>query len=490
MIRNFFKKTAKWVGITSTIFAFCAVNAQAATLIQWNIPSLAAGDDATLTINTTVDPGTAIEYPVDHEVSNTATIESVDQTDSNNANDSSTQDVTIIDDIDFELSKTAAGLIAGDEVAVGQTINYTITLDRAPDGVIVVDSFVLTDIIPGELENITAPVVSPTSLNPGLSLTGNNLELTFEDLANGYNFDTEGTISITFSADVKADAACMPINNTASVVLGTNSSLETVDLNTNGDNDQGVFNLMASCDADLSIIKSTNAVDFDTDTIPDTTEGSTVQYTLTIENEGGALVTDINGILDTFNATYMDYVVGSAVLTSSVGGALTQPTVNASPLSFDVNGLTMNNGDIITITYDMTVKTGSAGNIALNTGSVDAATIMNGSTTLDDPTSTGNNTSDVSVDIKDIDLDITKQLPTGAPSEYDEGDTVTYEIIVDNTSAVGSATNLVVEDTLPDGLEVPTCAALTAGLAGAPVGTTVAIDTSGDGVIQPGEICP
>ena len=278
-------------------------------------------------------------------------------------------------------------------VAPGATVTYTITVTdtgQTPySGATVTDD--LTDVLdegPYGGGSATAGAVSYTA--PVLTWTGN--------LAAG----ASATITYTVAVNNPATGGKLLVNSAVSADPG--STCPAGSTNT-------------SCTADVTVLTAALSIIKTADTST-ATPGSAVHYTITVTDTGqtpytGATVTDpLTGVLD--DATYSGGA--TAASTGASAGTITYP---AQVLTWTGN---LAAGDVVTITYAVTVNNPDTGNgILTNTVTSPAA----GSTC---PTGTTRASCTVTVDVTALTITNTANVATATP-----GSVVGYTVTVTNS---------------------------------------------------------
>ena len=352
----------------------------------WTIGTLNNGATATLNITATVDVGTS-----GTTITNTITVVSADQTDSNTTADDPSEDIVVGNDADLVTGKTVNNGTPNE----GDTIIYTLTLTN--NGPAQATNLSITDLLP-------AGVTYVSDDGAGAYVSGTGL-WTIGTLNNG----ATATLNITATVDVGTSGTT--ITNTITVV-----SADQTDSNTTADDPSE--DIVVGNDADLVTGKTVN------NGTPN--EGDTIIYTLTLTNNGPAQATNLS-ITDLLPAgvTYVSddgagaYVSGTGLWT--IG--------------------TLNNGATATLNITATVDVGTSGTTITNTITVVSADQTDSNTTADDPSE------DIVVG-NDADLVTGKTVNNGTPNE---GDTIIYTLTLTNNGPA-QATNLSITDQLPAGV--------------------------------------
>ena len=160
-------------------------------------------------------------------------------------------------------------------------------------------------------------------------------------------------------------------------------------------------------------------------------EGDTVTFQIVVTNNGAAQATGVS----------LSDLLPNGLTATGVNGTVTQGEYDAVSGLFDIG--TLNQGASATLTLEGTVDVGEGGNTITNTTSAAAGDQTDPSIVGDDLEAevTVNNVADL----------VTVKTLTSGDSTPDEGDIVTFEIVVTN-NGVAQATGVSLNDLLPDGL--------------------------------------
>ena len=364
----------------------------------WTIGTIANGDSATLTLEGTVDVGEG-----GNTISNITTAASGDQLDPNTIGDDLNESVAVDDNANLVTVKTLAS--GNSTPAEGDTVTFQIVVDNS--GAAQATNVSLTDLLPA-----------------GLTATANN------GVASQGSYDAVTGVW-TIGTLANGDSAMLTLEGTLDAGQGGNTILNVTTAASGDQPDPNTFgdDLTEAVGAnDLA-----NLVTVKTLASGDSTplEGDTVTFQIVVDNNGAALATNVS-------------------LTDLLPAGLTATANNgvASQGSYDpVTGIwtigTIANGTIATLTLEGTVDVGEGGNTIVNT-----TTAASGD--QPDPTTFGDDLNEsVAVD-DDANLVTVKTLASGDSTPL-EGDTVTFQIVVDNNGAA-QATNVSLTDLLPAGL--------------------------------------
>jgi len=372
--------------------------------LEWTINNLPASSSVTLTFDATVDAGAQASLGT---VTNTASLDRIDQTEDNVTNNTDDQIITI-QPFDVGVNKT----VSVTEPTEGQTITYTIEVENFSS--VAATNVTVSDIIPPGLTYVPASIAGGNSQDDSTPSASPGLQWTINSIPAG------SSVNVTFDATVDAGAQATygTITNTGTLV-----SLDQVDGNPSNDNNDVTITVRG---IDISINKTVNQVS--------PSEGETITYTLTVTNLS---------TLDATNVTVNDLVpsaltyVGGTILG---GDTQDEATPNSgSGLEWIIN--TLPGSASVALTFDATVNAGAAAfNPITNTGNI---------TSLDQTDeNSANDTSSIDINAVGLDLQVVKNVDNSTPVE---GETVTYTLAVTNLS-VQDATTVVLRDILPPGI--------------------------------------
>ncbi len=220
----------------------------------WTIGTLNNGATATLNITATVDVGTS-----GSTITNTITVVSADQTDSNTTADDPSEDIVVGNDADLVTGKTVDNSTPNE----GDTIIYTLTFTN--NGPAQATNLSITDLLPAGVTYVSDDGGAAYDSGTGLWTIGT--------LNNG----ATATLNITATVDVGTSGNT--ITNTITVV-----SADQSDSNTTADDPSE--DIVVGNDADLVTGKTVN------NGTPN--EGDTIIYTLTLTNNGPAQATNLS----------------------------------------------------------------------------------------------------------------------------------------------------------------------------------------------------
>ena len=318
----------------------------------WEIDTLAAGLSATLTLSTSVTPGTAGQT-----ITNTAVISAAQPGDSVEDNNSASVAV-VVAAADLAVSKTAAPARPDENSLLVYTVTVTNTGPHDASGV------VISDTLPLSVTLITSSTTQGSyDSSAGLWTAG--------ELAQ----DAAATLLLTTT--VAAGTAGQALINTAET-----SALDQTDL-------------ISANNTTTSVIIVTNANLSVTKTVDDPTpnENQLIHYTITIINEGPD---------DTGGVVISDTLPLSVTLVTS---STTQGSYDDSTGLWTVGDLPNTAGATLTLTT--TVAAGAAGQTITNTAGVVASDQSDAET--------ANNASEAVFTVEDADLAVSKTADTDLP---------------------------------------------------------------------------
>jgi len=386
----------------------------AGTGIVWTVPGdITNGTPVVLTFDATVDAGTA---PGATTIDNTAFESAMNQTDSNNANNTSTVSIDPIG-LDIEVLKAVSEATPTE----GDTVTYTITVNNLSSQT--ASDINIGDVVPSGVTYVTGSISGGNSNSEATPITGDGLTWVIDSLAG------LGSATLTFDASVNAATAATTITNNALLL----SLTETED---NASNNTGSAVITPRA-FDIAILKS---VDDDT-----AEEGQEITFTVNVEN---------TSTTDGTNIVVQDVLPSGLTF---VAGSQTGPgaTYDAGTRTFTWTIPTLLASNNLNLTYRTTVDAGATTTYvtAVNTASYVSSDQIDSATT--------NNTSSVTVTFVGIDIEVQKSVSVTNP---EEGDTVTYTVNVNNTSTQ-AATNIEITDVLPVGVTYVTASATGPGAA-------------------------
>ena len=349
----------------------------------WTIGDLATNTSKTLIIEGQVNIGTG-----GTSITSSTTAAIGDQTDPNAVPDILSVTVTVENSSDIEITKT----VDNNNPNEGDTVTYTITATNKSGAE--VTNFVLNDALPNGLTfgNVTASSGVWSAPNWRLSkLSVNDPQtLIVEAIVN----TGTGGLSLT--------------NNITHTQDQTDTNVSTDDLS----------ETIVVTSSDLVTVKSVD------NATPN--EGDTINYTITVTNNGGSDATNVN-------------------LTDNLPAGVTYVSHSTSAGSYNTGsglwyGFNLTNGSSETLTITATVNSGTGNSTITNT-------VIRAQSDQSDPTLNGDVVS-ASVTVTSANLVTVKTVSDNQPNE---GDVIVYTIEVSNDGP-SDATNVSLTDILPNGV--------------------------------------
>jgi uncharacterized repeat protein (TIGR01451 family) len=354
----------------------------------WDVGTLNDGDTATLTIQVTIDNGTAGQTLL-----NEAEITAVDQPDSNPGNELDTATVTV-DGTDLQVVKS----VNNGTPNPADTIVWTIVITN--NGPNQATSVEITDILPAGIT-----YVSDTTSQGSYDAGKQNSSWVWT----AGPLDVAASATMTITTTVDAGTTGQTIVNTAMI---TNADQTDPDNSNNVNSDY-----IAVSGTDLAITKTVD------DNTPDL--GQNITYTLTATNNGPSNATTV--IVNDLLPPEVSYQSDTA----------SQGTYDNLTGIWDIGNLA--NGASITLDIIVQVLNDDGNLVITNTAIISA--------TEADP-DPSNNTATTDINVSATDLAVTKAVNNPTPGV---GDTIIYTITLTNGGS-NQATNVELEDILPAGV--------------------------------------
>lgn len=374
---------------------------EAAGVVTANIPSLAVGASATVTIVSTIQStfsGTT--------VANSATAVS-DEAPLVTA----TSDTTVNPQVDLAITKVDDV----DPVNRGGQITYTLAVTN--NGPSTATNVQVIDTLPADVTFVSATGGTVT----GPVAPSTDVTIDVGTLASG------ASTNVTITVDV-LQAAGATITNTAIV----QSDESTAGFDTDTTNNSATETTATQGTIDLAITKA--------DSVDPAIPGQPLTYTLVVTNNGpsdatGVTVTD--NLPDGIQVTSATSTVGTVSVPAS---AQDTTPANADDLTVAVGNLA--SGASATVTVIANVLSSATGTLT------NVATVATTTTTLIESDSTNNSATETTTLTPSIDLAVTKVDST---DPLIAGNSLTYTITVTNNGP-SNATNVNITDTLPAGV--------------------------------------
>lgn len=409
---------AGFVSVSSTGPTVCTTSSGGATTRNLSCPiaSLASGASETFTVQ--VRPGGN-----GGNRSNTAQAISSDTADPNLANNSATVTSTVDSRADVTVTKTAT-LAA---VAAGQDLTYVVTATNLANGLSQAQNVSITDTLPNSLTFVSAsPSSGFCSTTPTANSTtgpGNNqVSCNLGTLNNG----AQQTVTIVVR----------PNNATrgSSITNGVSVATTTTEIDTTN-NSASVVTSVQNPALDLSINK--------TESVDPLAVGDNTVYTVTVTNQGPSAAENVV-ITDTLPPTRLSY---QSHTPPAGGSCSTVPAVNSTggTLVCQVPYLPAGQSRSLTVTMQ-----GIAKGVATNTASVSSDESLLGF----DTNAVNNSVTENTTVRTKADVAVVSKTPSASPVNLRE--LFNFVIKVRNNVGPGlaEADNVVVNDTLPAGMEL------------------------------------
>ncbi len=392
---------------------------EASGVITANIPSLAPGASATITVNTTIEStfsGTTIP--------NSATADA-DEATLVTANAST----SVNPQVDLQITKTDNA----DPVNRGEQMVYTLTVTNS--GPSAATNVEVIDTLPADVSFVSATGGTVTPPTGGSS----NVTVAIGTLAAGASTD------VTITVDVQQNASASFTNN---ATVRSTESTGGFDVNTL--NNTTTEDTAAQSTVDLAVTKA--------DSADPAVPGESLTYTLTVSNTGPSdapAVILVDNIPDGIQITSATSSIGTVTTPASA-----QDTTAANADDLTVNIGTLASGATATITVVATVLPETRGSLS------NVAMVSSTDTTLLEPNTGNNSVTETTVLNAEVDLRVSK---TDSTDPVIAGNSLTYTIIVTNDGP-STATNVTLSDSLPSGVSF-TSATASQGTAGESGGT-------------------
>ncbi|MBK8541378.1 MAG: DUF11 domain-containing protein [Ardenticatenia bacterium] len=279
--------------VTSTTPGSGSVSGTAPNL-NWTLPTLAAGANATLTVVLTVGPST---LPGTDVVGDTAAVASVAETRINTADDTVTVLTTVITRADLDATKSPA---SGTYIAGGANVSYTVgTTNFGPSDA---QNVQLIDSLPGNGRFVSAVASSgAVCTTPAVNAVGGSVVCTWTG-PSAPNLQR----SIAIAISPCGDAACG-----STLVNSVTAASGTTDPGPRANSASSTLSAQAQADLSVSKTGSPNPVN----------AGGTLTYAVIVSNAGPSSATGVV-LVDTLPAavTFVSATVSPAGPTCSAAG--------------------------------------------------------------------------------------------------------------------------------------------------------------------------
>ncbi len=374
----------------------------------WTIGTINNGNNATLTIEATVDVGTS-----DDTITNTVTNITLDQVDSNITADDLSEDIIVENESDLVISKT----VDNSTPFVGETIVYTITLLN--NGPAQVTNLSVDDVLPA---GVTATGTNTTTQG---SYDGTTWTVGTIDSGNGATLTIEATVDLNVGGTM--------ITNTV-----TNIVLDQIDSDVTPDDLDETIDAIAVSDIEITkAITSTSASGNNATPFV----GENITFQLTVTNVGPSIAT---------NVVLNDQLPSGYTYVSDTSGGSYNPATGDWTLPTIAVGVT----ETIEITA-LVLAAGNYDNYAEITASDNEDFDSNPDPTPDTDTPVEDDEAFVEVNPVPVsDIEITKSITSTSASGNNAtpfvGENITFQLTVTNVGP-SIATNVVLNDQLPSG---------------------------------------
>ena len=319
---------------------------------------------------------------------------SMNQTDSNNANDGATASTTISNETDISTTKTASPT-SGDE---GDDITYSI--DVTNNGTAQATSIVVTDACPSGTTFVSATPSGTTNYTSGTWTVG--------------TLNNSATENLSLVCNINSGTSGTTITNTLS-----SSDIAMDQTDPDNTNDGSTASTGINNDADISMTKTASTTT--------ASEGDNITYSLGITNNGPAQATTLS-VSDACPA-------GTTFVSSTPSGASTYVSG-----TWTIGALASTSSETLDLVCSIDV--GQGGNTVTNT--ISSSDIAMDQT---DPDNTNDSAAASTSISNEADISTTK---TASATTVNEGDNITYSLGVTNNGAA-QTTNLTVIDSCPTG---------------------------------------
>ncbi|GMN12160.1 hypothetical protein MTsPCn9_34030 [Croceitalea sp. MTPC9] len=322
---------------------------------------------------------------------------------------------------DLSLDKTVLPTTA----SVGETVTFTLEVSNG--GANDATGVSLVDVVPS---GYTIATINNGGVQSGNTITWSGLSVT-----NG------GSSSVSFTATLNAPTgATNEYLNTAQVTASDQNDPDSGTDNDDGDqsedDEDSAQVSLEQVDLELSINNSS----------PNGNEGDTVNYTVSVFN---------NDAVETGDGTGIEVTVAVPSGMDIIAGSITNGGVyNPGSGTITWSGLDVANGATLDLDYQVTINdTGSYS----TTGEITASDLPDSDSTPnnDDGDQSEDDEDSAAFALQSADLSLVKDISGLSSATPNVGDTVTFELTVTNAGP-NTATNVVLEDEVPSGLNLTT----------------------------------
>jgi LPXTG-site transpeptidase (sortase) family protein len=372
---------------------------------------------------------------------------------------SNTVNVTVVEP-SITFGKTIVTL--PNPAGVGAVVQYRISYVNATGATVstAMDAHI-TDVLPAQL-SLNLPIT--VTLGGGAagitdSSAGNSLDVTVDSVPAG------GSVTVDYTATIQSGVSIgQTISNTANSTWTSLSGTVTGE-RTSSDGPGGLLNDYAAGSTQSFTISSPDFNILKTDGSTTYTPGTSLTYTITVNNAGNAL--GAGTVTDTFPGS----LTNISWTCSGTGGA----TCSASGNGNISDAVSIPAGQSVIYTISATALSNATGNL------VNSVTVA--LSTVTDPTPLNNSATDTDTPTYSADLEVTK---TDGITNISAGGTTTYTIVITNHGP-SDANNTVFTDPAVSGLTVSnvTCGNTSGGAVCPTAGNTTIALMQGAGIVIP-----
>ncbi len=374
------------------------------TGLTWTINRLVPDEIVSVMFNARVDVGA---YSAHGTVTNTGSLDSLNQSEDNSANNVGTVDI-VIQTLDIEIEKQ----ISNTEPIEGDIVTYTLLVKNFSG--VTATHINIADIVPDGVTYVPGSILGGT-LRDDSSSDGTGLTWSIDSLP---GLAPDNIVSLTFQGKVDGGAGALgSVVNTGRITF-----LDQTDSNLENNSDTASF---LARGVDIVMDKQVS------ETMPN--EMQVITYSLVVTNSGPADATNV--VVRDILPSGLTYQTG----TIAGGDIMNESDPTGVGLNWTINSLL--NGETKTMTFHAQVDSGTGGMSITN-----ISDILSIDQTEENLT---NNTDSITVAVTtDLDIQVGK---TSNKLNYEEGEEVTYTITVTNHGP-SRATDLVIQDVVPSGI--------------------------------------
>ena len=388
--------------------------------IDWSNLSVTNGNTLNLTFDATVNASGSYDNSAEITGSDQFDPDSTPNNDITSEDDQDTASITL-QSADLSLDKTVLPTTA----SVGETV--TVTLEVSNGGANDATGVSLVDVVPS---GYTIATINNGGVQSGNTITWSGLSVT-----NG------GSSSVSFTATLNAPTgATNEYLNTAQVTASDQNDPDSGTDNDDGDqsedDEDSAQVSLEQVDLELSINNSS----------PNGNEGDTVNYTVSVFN---------NDAVETGAGTGIEVTVAVPSGMDIIAGSITNGGVyNPGSGTITWSSLDVANGATLDLDYQVTIN--DTGSYA-TTGEITASDLPDSDSTPnnDDGDQSEDDEDSAAFALQSADLSLVKDISGLSSATPNVGDTVTFELTVTNAGP-NTATNVVLEDEVPSGLNLTT----------------------------------